>query len=425
MADVDDPHGFERKVEKQIRKIEEAEAIDECTTEDLIDFAKAYQAGRVPDEDEVSDSTLKSYLVNCRIVASSIEEPLTENPLDAIHDFIQDIKYQYKASTYNLYVNALVKFGDYHDLGWKSEFERQQENNAKVDTNRLFTDAEVNRLLEVGQARDQAIVSLFADTAVRIGALLSFRIRDLDLDSKVPQLSFNTGGPTKTASGKVLLSWSTGHLRSYLSTDHPRPNTPEAPIIHKKEAWEEGDGALHPDTLRWRLNKTGENANIARERMKPHNFRHTAISNWIRQGFTPQEIVHRASWASPKMLKIYDNVTDEQKNKDIAIKMGLVEDDDLATDPSEATIDCPQCGTPVRRNANYCSECKLPMSQAPVFEQKNVDQGMDEDGPDTSQKTDQRSRDNVDIDLEDVPIELLAQEIVEREGIDPSELVNQ
>lgn len=435
MADVDDPHNYERRVEKELGRLEQAAEsgdVSEATVEAAEEFATAQRKGRVPDDNDLSLSSLSTYLKYLRYTAVDVDGPLPEASKDDLVDYLELVGYENSASYHNANISALYAFSDYHDLGWREyDFEFIITDTSKVDPSRLFTDEEVNAMLDEAGVRGRAMVALLADTGCRIGALASFRIRDLDLSGEVPQLAFNTDGNVKTADGKVLLSWSVGHLETYLNAAHPQPDEPNAPVIHKKKNYEKddpSDAAVSPSRLRKDLKDIGEAAGLARDRVRPHNFRHTAVSNWIRQGYSVDEIVHRASWAGPKMLKIYDNVTDEQRNEDLAVKMGLVEDEQVATDPSEATIKCPRCNSTVRRNANFCGSCGLQMSRAPLYEDDDVDPAtIDEDAssdPEPAVPEDAWPDGGTDI-LEEVPDEVLLQHLLKKSDVDASELLDE
>lgn len=427
MVDVDDPENLRGRLESALKRMEGKDAITDETYKAACDLADAHLEGRVPDDDQLAVGTLATYTTRLARFAADVDGSLIEADQSDLSDPLKDYRYQYSASYYNNIAAALRWLSDYHELGWDDSFTYADQEQTSVDEDKLFTDEEVNNYLEAGDARDQAMIGILADTGCRVGALTSFRIRDLDRSGDIPQLSFNTDAPTKGASGKILLSWSTGHINTYLSTDHPRPDDPNAPIIHKKIWSADDDGALSPNRVRARLKTLGEEIGIPRDRAKPHNFRHTAVSNWIRQGYDPNEIVHLASWASPDTLKIYDNVTDEQRNRDLAVKMGLVEDEEVATDPSEATIPCPQCDAVVRRNANFCPTCSLQMSRAPAFEDDDVDPvTIDEDASSDPQPgvPDDVWTDGAGDVLDDVPPEVLMQKLVEKTDVDASDLLD-
>lgn len=430
MVNTDDPHNYRRQVDKHLRSIKKSDEIDEPTTDAIVGFAEAQLDGAVPEDDDLALGSVATYTDRLRRIAREASVSLTTTtPEELNDDYLEAVRYQKSASYYNTSTAALTALSGFHGWGWEGEFGYEKQPKSTVDEEKFYSDEEVNAFLENGDARDQAMVGLLADTGSRAGALASFRIRDLDRDGDVPQLRFNTEAPTKGAEGKILLSWSIGHLDTYLATDHPRPDDPEAPIIHKQRWSGRDDGALSPRSILGRIKDLGEEAGVSRDRMRTHNFRHTAVSNWIRQGYTPQEIVHLASWASSDMLDIYDNVTDEQRNKDIAVKRGQIDDEDVVTDPSEATMMCPRCKEQVRRNANFCGKCSLEMSRAPSFED-DVDPVTAE--PDASADhqpgkvdPDELWSDGAGEVLDEVPTDTLLRKLLEREDVDASDLLDE
>jgi len=100
--------------------------------------------------------------------------------------------------------------------------------------------------------------------------------------------------------------------------------------------------------------------------VKIHNFRHTAVTRWRRQGIPDHVIVKRAKWVDgTQMLEKYDNPTEDEKIEDMAVAMGLIDRGSLegedAGEPGEEVRECPVCFTDVRRGARYCNGCGNPL----------------------------------------------------------------
>lgn len=426
MAKLSDPQGFEKRIEDELQRAKDSDQLADETADALFEFAEAHREGRVPDDEELSDATVGLYLNRTRLAAERLNGTFPEADKDTYETLMEQMSYEYAVGTYNLTVSGVDALSRFHGWGFAGVADRMERETPSVDPDRVFEDEEVNTLLDEAGPVDAAIVAVLADTGCRVGALASFRVRDVDRSGAVPELRFNTESNVKTATGKILLSWSKGYLDDYLEDEHPCPGDPDAPLIHKTMHYDADDpyddGAFHTDTIRKRLKNLGEAAGIARDRMKPHNFRHTAVSNWIRQGFTPEDIVHRASWASPRMLDIYDNVTDEQMNESIAVKMGIVDEEDVASDPSEVTIDCPQCQTTIRRSAKVCPVCNLALNQQSASEVKDGEL-PGAGGPMPGEVDDGVWADGAGAEIPDeMETETLLAKLLEREDVDPSEL---
>ena len=85
---------------------------------------------------------------------------------------------------------------------------------------------EINELLETADhIRDKATLALLADTGIRIGAIASLRAQDVNFSDRVATVSINEDGNVKNASGNVPLTWSRGHIASWLDV-HPRSDDP-------------------------------------------------------------------------------------------------------------------------------------------------------------------------------------------------------
>ena len=86
-------------------------------------------------------------------------------------------------------------------------------------------------------------------------------------------------------------------------------------------------------------------------------FRHLAITSWIFDGLSEQEIKHRAGWSkgSTRMFNVYANFTDQEINDSIYEKYGL-----KTEDKRQVTLKkCPRCGNVLRQEDRFCSQCSL------------------------------------------------------------------
>lgn len=428
MVDVNDPQRFGPKLENELENLRESPVVDTATYKAVKKWVKAQESGRVPDDESLSTSTVLNYTRHIRYAAEELDTSLLEATTDQLNDYLEERSYQYSAGYHNSSVWALQQLSEFHELGWVGDLNVVTIDEPSIDTNRVYTSSEVVDLKEAGDLRDKVMVGLFADAGPRVGALCSFRIRDLDLDGPVPQLKFNPDAPTKSADGKLLLTWSKGHIETYLANEHPYPKTPNAPLLFKQmhhNSDDPEDGAICPQTVRDRLKRLGEKVGISRDRMKPHNFRHTAVSNWIRQGYKPQDIVQRAKWSSSAPLDYYDNVTDEQKNEDIARRLGLIDEDEVEREPGEYTFPCPRCSTPVHHEANYCASCSLALTEEAVKEEHANKSPAPSTGEAEPKVPEDVWSDGAGDVLDEVPTDALLRKLLEREDINASDLLDE
>ena len=370
MADVDDVQEYGRKLKNQLKLLEDAD-INEDDRDAIRAFVR-YEDGR-----GTGEGTIISNLNRLRLSAERGDTNLVEAERDDIDDLMFRLKHDYDLakSTRREYRKALRKFYIWRGEDWGKEIELGPSPSNGVDPDRLLTDDEIDDLLAAAKnPRDKATIALLADTGLRIGAVASLRVCDIDLSGQVATININESGNVKGAEGSVPATWSRGYLANWLDV-HPRRDDPQSAFIHQfgdHYTPGEDDGALTYQYLSRRIKDIGERAGIDSDRLNTHNFRKSAISRWIREGLSEQIIKHRAKWVKDSsQFETYSGVTDEEMNVDIVNHYGLVDDESPASRP---TLDaCLQCQTPLRQSARFCPGCGAPLTAAAADEKTNVE----------------------------------------------------
>ena len=358
MADILDVQNYGRKLQNQLDLLEDAEIASE--DREAIQRFVRHEDSR----GGVSDGTIVSNLNRLRLSAERGSISLVEADKEDIDELIFTLKREYglKDGTLREYRKALRKFYKWRNASWADEIEIGPSPTRQVDPERLLTREEIDELLEMAEhPRDKAVLALLADTGMRIGAVASLRIRDLDLGNRVGTISVNEEANVKNASGSVPLTWSRGYVANWLDI-HPRKGEPDAPLIHKLRGYhrEEDGGALTYQYLSRRIREIGIDAGIDSEKLNTHNFRKSAITRWIREGLSEQEIKHRAFWVKDSgQFEVYSGVTDEEMNAQIAQRYGLSDDSETVRPDID---ECLQCQTPLREDSRYCPGCGAPLT---------------------------------------------------------------
>lgn len=360
---TDDPAGIDKRLPREERLLEEAD-IAEADREAISDFEVHRKANKDND-----GGTLAAHLKHLRVTAERADIPLTEmGKLDLDRFIVEEMqeKRGLAAGTIRQYKCTYRPFFRFLDREWAEDIELEEMSADSPDETKLFSDEEIQGLLEAGDSRATAAIALYADTGLRAAAIASLRVKDIDLEGDVAVIHINEDAHVKGAEGSTPLSWSRGYVANYLSGDHPRPGEKDAALIHKKQGYDGEDGAVSTPRLRMIFKELADDAGIERERMKIHNFRHTAITRWRRQGLPDHVIKHRAKWVNGEtMLEVYDQVTDEERNQDIAVAMGLIDGEDATEtprNPGDEVIECPVCHLETNRGARYCPGCGNPMN---------------------------------------------------------------
>jgi integrase len=288
------------------------------------------------------------------------DKPLQEfnhDDLDKLLFYLEDVKKLSPGSLWN-YKKLVKKLMRWMHNDKPPKWVRDLKLN-KVDTpvqpSDLLTQEEFDTLLKACRhPRDKAIIAVLADSGMRVGALASCRIKNVEFNQygAIIYISKTSKSKKTTPAKGIPITWSTGYLNQWLSV-HPLKDDPEAAL------WVTRDKNMEPlsyKTIRKTLTDIGEKAGI-KKRVNPHSFRHLAITHWILDGYNEQEIKHRAGWSkgSTQMFKIYANFTDQEINDRIYEKCGL-----KTEDKRHVTLQkCPRCSNVLKPNDKFCSQCSL------------------------------------------------------------------
>jgi len=363
MVDVNDPEGLDQRLPRQEGLLEEAD-IPEADRESIQDYLVHLKANS-----DVERHTMASTIKDLRLTSQRADVPLTEMEQTDWDRFVVEELEENRGlteGTINMYKSAARPYFRWADRPWYEEISFTVIEDDGPDPEDLFTEDEIDSLLEYGDSRGKTAASLYADTGWRASAIASLRVGDVDLSGEVAVIEINEDAHVKGAEGFTPLTFSRGYVASYLRGDHPCPDNPDAPLIHKQRDYEDGDRALSTNRIRGTIKDMAEDAGIDRDRVKIHNFRHTAVTRWRRQGIPDHVIVKRAKWVDgTQMLEKYDNPTEDEKIEDMAVAMGLIDRGSLegedAGEPGEEVRECPVCFTDVRRGARYCNGCGNPL----------------------------------------------------------------
>ena len=380
MASVTDIHNFEEQFKCQLDKLAEAD-IDERDRQAIQEFIR-YQDTQLG----LAASTNLNSCSALRLSAERADTPLVDMGRSDVDGLLFDYKHEYEMAkgTLRNYRKALRKFFRYHDREWAEDIKVGSIPDREVDAEKTLTEDEIDALREAADhPRNKALLEVLLDTGLRISAVGTLRVQDIDLKGRAGTVTLNQEAVgRKGASGKRPLTYSKPYVANWLDV-HPRSGDPDAPLFHRltkpNGGWDEDDdGALTYQQLHRLLKQIAEEAGVDRDKANPHNFRKTAITQWIRQGFSEQEIKHRATWVKDsQQFETYSQVTDEEMNQQILAEYGLAEDETEHNKPD--LEDCPQCQATLRGDPRFCPGCGLALSQRAAHELEQAEDDIFED----------------------------------------------
>ena len=205
--------------------------------------------------------------------------------------------------TWILYITllkAILRWLNGEAPEWLTELARQlpRPRPEELIREKLIEPEELERLLTYARhPRDKAIISILYETGVRIGELLSLRLRDVEALEDGRYRLLVRG---KTGVRPIRVKWAAPALRAYLSVRRG-PKHPGAPVFTTIKG---PVRPLRPDSWRVWLRKLCKMAGLERH-IHPHMFRHTAMTELARV-LTEQELKAVAGWTqSSRMAAVY------------------------------------------------------------------------------------------------------------------------
>lgn len=361
MVDATDVQGYRDKFDGQMDHLETAD-IDDRDRDAIKRFIIHC---RTNDSDIDSLGTVVGHCNRLRLAAQRARGALVE--LDSVTDVnafklhLED-EYGLSQGTIRNYTKALRKFYEWDDREWAGDISVGTPPDRSHDPNEEITADELDALLDAAaNPRDKALVAILADTGLRIGAVLSLQMCHVDFDGRRATLTVNEDANVKGDSGPKPVTWSRGYIANWIDV-HPRPETPNAALIHNLRRWDDGDDAALSQQYAGRIiSEIAERAGLDSDRIEPHLFRATSISRWIREDMGEQAIKHRTGWAKDsRMFETYSRVTDEEMNDVVFEHYGITDPKASSDEPSLS--ECPQCRTTLRGNESFCPGCGGPMT---------------------------------------------------------------
>lgn len=381
MSNKDDPrYKYERNREamKNCAEIRFADkqAIGEYL--DAIDpetLTKSFVNGDGQNETK-STNTLRTYVYGLKRVAEVSEKPLVEADVTDLNELMSglrdgSIEHEnvkddgYSKSYLKPWQAALRGFYSYHeDLGVDPEkiVIYTQENN-KVDERDMYTREEVEQLRNaVDNPRDRCMLELFLNTGLRIRAIQTLRIKDVDpqegatgvywLNTDVEGLK----GAGENGSKRPLL----GAKRAVYDwlQYHPTSDDPDSFLVtpRKDHPWGVEGDQLSQSTMRQTLKKIAAEASVEKP-PNPHNFRHYFVTMCKRQynmdDATIKHLIGHGE-SSTVMETTYSHLSDEDHIQAAEGAAGFREEEDES--PFTPPV-CPTCGDNLAPDAKACENC--------------------------------------------------------------------
>lgn len=153
--------------------------------------------------------------------------------------------------------------------------------------------------------RDRAIIAILAYTAARIGAVAKLRIRDyIDAGDQYCLRFTEKGGKSREIPVRHDLQQ---FLASYLAATGLAMAPPDTPLFRTavRRTKQFTSHAMTPGDMGRMVKRRLRDAGLP-NRLSPHSFRVTIITDLLSQGVPLEDVQHLAGHADPRTTRLYD-----------------------------------------------------------------------------------------------------------------------
>lgn len=371
---IDDINNFEGRLRNQVEQVQQLDSRDDAQA--IVRWANAMQVGL----------STKVGRVNCvKKLAERADRPLvTFDASDDVYDLLERFRTGQhpmvkdeglaEGSLRQYRQAARLFFRDELDREWAEDIEIGQVEPSPIGPDQILAGHEVDALLEEAtNPRDRALIAFLVVTGQRITAALSIRVDDVDLGADTGTVRLNDDAiGLKGASGPRPLLWARPYIANWLEV-HPDRHASDAPLFCATQggerpredgatvSWEPGDPLSRSQAQR-RIREVAEDAGVPTEKVKLHNFRHTAITRMREEGVHDDRIRFMVGVEPDSdILERYDQATNEEMLERIRDHHDIAGDGDAKV--GRPTIEqCPDCRAPVRESAAFCADCGSPLT---------------------------------------------------------------
>lgn len=360
---------FEEYLEKQVNMIDEN--LHPQHSKRVTSFLDEYS-------EQLAKSTLRTYARELRFLfeasyeydySEKVKEWETDEWIDLIRWSISDRGAGDGTKRNTVY--AVRKFINYLSSSEADpdEIEAPTIKRDQIDPKSVLNIDDIIELIETSNhIRDKAIIAVMYEAALRRTALVQLDIgnyigRD---DNEISRIKIPDKEGVKTGKyGERPLSWAKGYLDNWL-TQHPDKGDQEAPLFCSIRNRDEGK-RLTGHSIYTMLKRTAKRSNIDSEKVHPHNFRHSRVTE-LRENanITKSNIETILGWSeSTAMHARYSHADKTEEAKAAAKNLGV----EIPEDKEDQTFEiCPRCGYEDLVGATYCPKCTLRIDdQKPVW----------------------------------------------------------
>jgi len=238
------------------------------------------------------------------------------------------------------------------------------ENKKEVTPRDMYLKEEVEQLIELAEdTRDKAIICLLYYGGLRVGELLSLRIKDVIFDDEEARVTINVYGKTKERTIHIKEPYYL--LKTYISP-HKLKKYDNAPLwISKRKntigatnlnLWDYCIGVRQVESLTRTLMEESK----LKKRGNPHNYRKSRAT-YLSTKMDPHTFNKFFGWTGAKQWETYVNLSQDVLKKEMKRFYG----EEIKEDKPEI-YDCKNCGLSNRSTLEKCERCDHPLTKSEI-----------------------------------------------------------
>jgi len=288
----------------------------------------------------------------------------------------------YKMAEYSIYEYKVVlkrfyKYLEGNDIKYpeKIEWLRIKEPKNHTLPEDLLTEEEVLRMVDCAESlRDKAFIFLLYETGARAGEILGLRIKDITFDNEMGYVLLDG----KTGSRKVPIVPSLSALNAWLEV-HPDKTNRNAYlwISYYRDPKTNACLPMTYNSARRVMEKVAHKANVDKEKINLHNFRHSSATRMAKNEVGDQQMKMYYGWTSDsKMLGTYISMANRDLKNPIRKMYGL--ETPKPEDSIIKPIKCPRCDYSNPANRTTCYKCNAPLDMKTKLDVLTKKQNFDD-----------------------------------------------